>query len=52
MVADHLQRLHEVCPEFVRTEKKKDLANMYKLLKPIAGGKRVHCGQEQTRIET
>jgi len=38
MIADHLQRLHEVCPEFVRTEKRKDLSNMYKLLKPIAGG--------------
>jgi len=38
MVADHLHRLHDVCPEFVKTEKKKDLANMYKLLKPIAGG--------------
>jgi len=38
MVADHLPRLHDVCREFVRLEKTKDLANMYKLLKPIAGG--------------
>ena len=38
MVADHIKRMHEVCSDYVRTEKKKDLANMYQLLKPISGG--------------
>ena len=41
MVADHIKRMHEVCADYVRTEKRKDLANMYQLLKPISGGKDV-----------
>ncbi|KAL3832004.1 hypothetical protein ACJMK2_023688 [Sinanodonta woodiana] len=38
MVADHLQFLHGECREMVQSEKRKDLSNMFKLLKPIHGG--------------
>lgn len=38
MVADHLQFLHGECREMVKNEKRKDLSNMYSLLKPIHGG--------------
>ncbi|XP_061185924.1 cullin-2-like [Saccostrea echinata] len=38
MVADHLQFLHGECKDMVKQERRKDLSNMYKLLKPIHGG--------------
>lgn len=38
MVADHLQFLHSECRAMVEKELKKDLQNMYVLLKPIPGG--------------
>lgn len=38
MVADHLQFLHGECKDMVKQERRRDLSNMYKLLKPIHGG--------------
>ncbi|KAL5007129.1 hypothetical protein ScPMuIL_015935 [Solemya velum] len=42
MVADHLQFIHEFlksdCKELMHTERRKDLGNMYTLLKPIQRG--------------
>lgn len=38
MVADHLQFLHSECRAMVQKEKRRDLANMYKLLGPIHHG--------------
>ncbi|XP_041365909.1 cullin-2-like [Gigantopelta aegis] len=38
MIADHLQFLHVECRAMVHLEKRKDLNNMYKLLKPIHSG--------------
>ncbi|ESP02261.1 hypothetical protein LOTGIDRAFT_207667 [Lottia gigantea] len=37
-VADHLQFLHGECREMVQNEKRKDLTNMYMLLRPIQSG--------------
>lgn len=38
MVADHIQFLHAACEEMVQSERRKDLSNMYVLLKPIRNG--------------
>lgn len=38
MVADHLPFLHGECAAMVKGERRKDLRNMYPLLRPIAGG--------------
>lgn len=40
MVGFHLQVLHAECKGMVEREDKVDLANMYRLLKPIAGAQR------------
>ncbi|XP_050388623.1 cullin-2 [Patella vulgata] len=37
-VADHLQFLHGECREMVQSERRTDLGNMYKLLRPIQSG--------------
>jgi len=51
MVADHLNRIHEVCADYVRMEKRKDLANMYQLLKPISGGLDVLVSEVEEHIK-
>ncbi|CAC5381571.1 CUL2 [Mytilus coruscus] len=51
MVADHLQFLHGECREMVRVEKRKDLSNMYQLLKPIHGGLGVLIQEIETHIK-
>ncbi|XP_071439740.1 cullin-2 [Hetaerina americana] len=38
MVADHLPFLHGECAAMVKGERRKDLRNMYPLLRPISGG--------------
>lgn len=38
MVADHLNFLHGECETMVTRERRKDLANMYTLLKAVSGG--------------
>ena len=38
MVADHLDFLHSACKSMVENEQKRDLQNMFKLLKPIKNG--------------
>jgi len=38
MIADHLQFLHGECREMVQKERRKDLGNMYTLLRPIHSG--------------
>jgi hypothetical protein len=40
MVGFHLQVLHAECKGMVEREDRVDLANMYRLLKPIAGAQR------------
>ena len=37
MVGDHLSYLHSECKPMVSGEKRGDLANLYRLLRPIAG---------------
>ena len=41
MVADHLSFLHSECKPMVEQERKDDLENMYKLLKPIQNAQQV-----------
>ncbi|XP_052826531.1 cullin-2 [Octopus bimaculoides] len=38
MVADHIYFLHAACEDMVQSERRKDLSNMYVLLKPIHNG--------------
>ncbi|KAK3587967.1 hypothetical protein CHS0354_014484 [Potamilus streckersoni] len=52
MVADHLQFLHGECREMVQSEKRKDLSNMFKLLKPIHGGLGVLIEEVESHIRT
>ena len=37
MVGDHLTYLHSECKPMVSGERRSDLANLYRLLKPISG---------------
>lgn len=52
MVADHLQFLHGECKLMVQQEKKKDLQNMYTLLKPIHNGLGMLIQEVQDHIKT
>merc|ERR1719362_1268475 len=51
MVGDHLQFLHSECKGMVEREAKSDLANMYRLLKPISGAQQVLLDEVQTHIK-
>ncbi|XP_076327537.1 cullin-2-like isoform X2 [Tachypleus tridentatus] len=50
MVADHLQFLHGECVTMVQQERKRDLQNMYTLLKPVHGGPDALIRQVQQHI--
>lgn len=41
MVADHLAFLHGECEAMVAQERRKDLVNMYQLLRAVSGGMQV-----------
>jgi cullin 2 len=49
MVGDHLQYLHSECKPMVAGERRPDLANLYRLLKPIAGAQAV-CSAVQCSV--
>ena len=51
MVGDHLPFLHSECKGMVEREAKSDLANMYRLLKPITGAQQVLLDEVQTHIK-
>jgi len=51
MIEDHLECLHEFCPEIVKAEQQKDLANMYKLLKPTSDGLKTLIAEVQEHIK-
>ena len=50
MVGFHLQVLHAECKGMVEREDKVDLANMYRLLKPIAGAQRGENGRDSEAV--
>jgi len=52
MVGDHLQVLHSECKSMVAKEMKKDLGNMYRLLKPITGAQQTLLDEVQAHIKT
>ncbi len=51
MVGDHLTFLHSECKGMVSREAKNDLANMYRLLKPITGAQQVLLDEVQDHIK-
>ncbi|XP_023933316.1 cullin-2 [Lingula anatina] len=51
MVAEHLLFLHGECKEMVQKEKRKDLSNMYILLKPVHGGLGVLISEVENHIK-
>ena len=51
MVGDHLPFLHSECKGMVEREAKIDLANMYRLLKPISGAQQVLLDEVQAHIK-
>lgn len=51
MVADHLSFLHGECKAMVNQERKKDLANMYPLLRSISSGVSVLIGHVMDHIK-
>ena len=51
MVGDHLTYLHSECKPMVAGEKKADLANLYRLLKPISGALAVLVEEVQHHIK-
>lgn len=51
MVGEHLTFLHSECKGRVEREMKSDLANMYRLLKPIAGAQQVLLDEVQNHIK-
>ena len=51
MVGDHLPFLHSECKPMVEKELRQDLANMYRLLKPIQGAQQVLLDQVQCHIK-
>ena len=50
MVGDHLSFLQTECPSMVHNEARKDLQNMYRLLKPIDSGLQVLVTEIQVTI--
>ncbi|RWS10417.1 cullin-2-like protein [Dinothrombium tinctorium] len=50
MIAEHLQFLHSECKPMVLNNRRKDLQNMYKLLKPVEGGLPVLVKEVQDHI--
>jgi cullin 2 len=51
MVGDHLPFLHSECRPMVEKELRDDLANMYRLLKPIAGAQQVLLDEIQGHVK-
>ena len=52
MVGDHLPVLHSECKPMVAKEMRTDLANMYRLLKPISGAQQILLDEVQAHIKT
>eukprot|EP00095_Tigriopus_kingsejongensis_P010955 maker-scaffold129_size324999-snap-gene-1.22 protein:Tk10955 transcript:maker-scaffold129_size324999-snap-gene-1.22-mRNA-1 annotation:"Cullin-2" len=52
MVGEHISFLHSECKPMVEKELRSDLANMYVLLKPIAGAQKVLLDEVQTHIKS
>ena len=50
MVGDHLTYLHSECKPMVAGERRGDLANLYRLLKPITGAQAVLLEEVQGHI--
>jgi len=50
MVGDHLTYLHSECKPMVAGERRSDLANLYRLLKPISGAQAVLLEEVQGHI--
>jgi len=50
MVGDHLSYLHGECKPMVAGERRTDLANLYRLLKPITGAQQVLLDEVQAHI--
>ena len=50
MVGDHLSFIHSECREMVTQDKRKDMQNMYKLLKPMESGLTVLIKEVQEHI--
>jgi len=50
MVGDHLDYLHSECKPMVSGERRSDLANLYRLLKPISGAQQVLLEEVQGHI--
>lgn len=51
MVGDHLAFLHSECQGMVEREMRLDLANMYRLLKPISGAQQILLDEVQNHIK-
>ena len=51
MVGDHIDVLHSECKPMVEKEMRPDLANMYRLLKPIQGAQQVLLDEVQSHIK-
>lgn len=51
MVGEHLTFLHSECKPMVEKELRDDLANMYRLLKPIQGAQKVLLDEIQGHIK-
>ena len=51
MVGDHIEFLHGECKPMVERELRDDLANMYRLLKPISGAQKVLLDEVQNHIK-
>jgi cullin 2 len=51
MVGDHITFLHSECKPMVEREMRDDLANMYRLLKPIQGAQQVLLDEIQGHIK-
>jgi len=52
MVGDHLTYLHSECKPMVAGERRTDLSNLYRLLKPISGAQQVLLDEVQSHIRT
>lgn len=50
MVGDHLSYLHSECKPMVSGERRSDLANLYRLLRPISGAQTVLLEEVQSHI--
>jgi len=51
MVGDHLTYLHSECKPMVSGERRSDLANLYRLLKPIGGAQQLLLEEVQSNIK-